>query len=111
MDNTDNCANGKCGLKNQTSDKVFDFMKSQGMSFNEQKGFGLFLLNNTSENKNLYKDKFHLSIIIDANRRKDILKNITYNEYVEFLNTFDNCIGSKFIPYGYDKNLDEDIKE
>ncbi len=107
----DNCDNGKCGLKNQTTDKIFDFMKSNNMEFDKQKGFGLFLLNNTNDGKNNYGDKLHLSIPIDDEKRKDILKNITYDEYIKLLDTLDNCLGSKFIPYGFNKELDEDVKE
>lgn len=85
-----NYHSGKCDLKNQTSDKVFIFMNSE-----DKNGFGLFLFKDT---------------LLESGFRKDMKKNILYSNFLLILDSFENCIGAKFIPYGYDIELDKDVE-
>ena len=86
------CINGKCDLKNQTTDEVIEFMDS-----NEQKGFGFFV----------FKDEKY-----ERKYRKDIIKNISYKKTLELGEYFgDDCVGVKFLPYGYLEDLDEVVEK
>ena len=86
------CSSGKCDLRDQTSDKVLEFMES-----NDQKGFGLFLFKDSNEQRGY---------------RKDITKDISYNEASKILEGFkEECIAMKFIPYGYDELRDKDVAQ
>lgn len=78
------CKNGKCDLRDQTSDSVLEFLKS-----NSEKGF-LFCL---------YKDEKE-----PRGMRKDIIKNISYSEIEDTVS--DDVISFRFVPYGYDTELD-----
>ncbi len=89
-----NCINGKCDLRNQTTDEVLEFMTSKDKD--EQEGFGFFVFEDKKE---------------DRGMRKDIVKDITYLIANKMADEYgDDMKGWKFIPYGYLEDLDEVVK-
>ncbi len=79
-----NCVNGKCDLPNQTSDNAIRFMKEN----NQFNGVGIFL--HKLENK----------------KEKIMIKDVEYNEGLNFSKKIESCIVYKFIPYGFDGLID-----
>lgn len=82
-----NCSNGKCDLKDQTEDDILESINSE-----DDVGFGFLLFEDSSKGRG---------------HRKDIFKDITYNDIITLANEYDECVAFKFIPYGYNKKLDE----
>jgi hypothetical protein len=79
----------KCDMRDQTSDKVLIFMKENPEKKN---GYSLILLNE------------------DGKLTKKLCEKTTYEEMLKIF-SFENYefISFKFIPFGYNKDLDNDV--
>ena len=79
-------------MKDNTTDEVKNFINS-----NKQEGIGFFIMKNHKGEREF---------------RKDIIKNISHSKMLELGKYFkEECVGVKFIPYGFMKDFDEVIKE
>ena len=89
------CKNGKCDLRNQTSDEILNHM-----TFNdgvESMGYCFFLFKDENE---------------ERGHRKDIYIDLSYktsNMMADDLG--DDIVSFKFIPYGFYEDLDEVVKD
>lgn len=87
------CINGKCDLKNQTTDEVLKFM--------------------SSKNK-LIGSCFYLFVDegMERKMRKDIIKDITYLQANQMAEGYgDDMQAFKFMPYGYNEDFDKVVEK